>query len=96
MVSISGLDRADVLAALYNASKPQGLGILHFESHPMTRDEAASLLSQSDSFDYLKGRVMKISIPDGATEIYPGLYDRDLGDGACERAIAKLRTKQPA
>lgn len=29
MISIEGLDKAAVLAALYNASHPQGLGFVH-------------------------------------------------------------------
>ena len=30
MVDIKGLNKAEVLAALYNNSKPLGLGFLHF------------------------------------------------------------------
>lgn len=91
-VSIVGLDRAEVLAALYNASRPQGLGFLHYTPTPMTRDEAASLLPSGGSnyFDYLNGRVMKISLQSDV-EVETRLYDRDNGEGAGERVIAALR-----
>lgn len=93
MVSIDGLDRAEVLAALYNNSRPLGLGILHFQPEPMTKEEAAELLKEQSSFDYLKGRLMKIELKEDATEIFEGLYDRDLGAGACARVIDSLRVK---
>ena len=93
-VNIAGLDKALVLAALYNAAKAQGLGFLHFTPQDMTRDEAAALLESSKYFDYLNGRVMKVAI-DG-DELRVGLYDRDNGAGAAERAIAPLRAKAAA
>ncbi|MCX3059604.1 hypothetical protein [Streptomyces beihaiensis] len=91
-VNIAGLDRAAVLAALYNASKPQGLGFLDPRSiAPMTAQRAAEVLAEAGQdpyFDYLQGRVMKIRLSD---ELDPRLYDRDNGDGACAAAIDGLR-----
>jgi len=40
MINLAEYNKAEVLAALYNCSKPQGLGFLHFNPEPMTRDEA--------------------------------------------------------
>ena len=96
-IDISKLDKAAVLAALYNASQPLGLGLFHFTPNDMTHNEAAALLKQAGErpyFDYLKGRVMKISLADGT--LRTALYDRDNGQGAAERAIAHLtKTKTP-
>lgn len=78
-ISLEGLDKAAVLAALYNASKPLGLGFLHFTPEPMTIEEARELLKKRTYFDYLKGRVMKIDLS-GET-LDPRPYDRDNGDG---------------
>lgn len=90
MIDLTGLSKAAVLAALYNNSRPQGMGILHYDPRPMTEGEAQELLDGGQtSFDYLKGRVMKIDL--GKDELHPGLYDRDLGEGAAEGIIAKLR-----
>lgn len=44
MVDTRGLKKSAVLAALYSASKPQGLGFLHFDPAPMTEEEAEELL----------------------------------------------------
>lgn len=91
-VSIVGLDRADVLAALYNASKPQGMGFLHYEPVPMGREEAEALLKEQTHFDYLKGRVMKLDLSCKIGDAFDAWgYDRDNGNGAAERAIASLR-----
>lgn len=90
-ISLKGLDRARVLAVLYNASKPQGMGFMHYDPKPMTREEAQALLDggQTD-FDYLKGRVMKIDLSND--ELNPRGYDMDNGQGAAEKAISSLRS----
>lgn len=90
MVDIKGLNKAEVLAALYNNSKPLGLGFLHFDPTEMTKDEAAKLLEQTTYFDYIKGRVMKVDLSsDEGFEEW--LYDRDNGNGAAQRVIDELR-----
>lgn len=90
-IDISGLSKADVLAALYNASKPHGLGFLQATPEDMTPDEAATLLQEDTYFDYLKGRIMKVDLGDGEDkEFRPWLYDRDNGSGAALRAIQPL------
>lgn len=98
LIDISTFDKADVLAALYNASKPLGMGFLNYDPTPMDKVEAKEYIEQhtrkfSDGtiscyFDYLKGRVMKVDL--GGKYLDPRLYDRDNGPGAAERAIAKL------
>lgn len=47
MVNIEGLNKADVLAALYNATNPGGMGLLQASRGPneMDRDFAESLIS---------------------------------------------------
>ena len=90
-VSIKDLDPAAVLAALNNASKPQGMGFLHFMPDDMGLDEARGLLARNNRFDYLNGRVMKVKI--AGDTLNASLYDRDNGDGAAARVIADLRAK---
>lgn len=84
-INLEGMDKAIILAALYNASKPQGMGFLHYDPTPMSIEEAQKLLKEETYFDYLKGRVMKIDLS-GDTLNTRG-YDRDNGDGAAEKAI---------
>ena len=93
MLNISGINKADLLAALYNNSRTQGLGFLSARPGDMTRDEAAAMLACSQRFDYLYGRVMKVDLSTG--ELDPRLYDRDLGQGAAQRVVEALRNATP-
>lgn len=88
VIDISRKDPAAVLVALYNASKPLGMGILQFTPGNMSLEEAKHLLAQSRYFDYLHGRVMKVTI-DGPI-LDSRLYDRDNGIGAAARAISNV------
>lgn len=89
-INIEGLDKAEVLAALYNASMQQGLGFLQPRGAAgMTKEEAAKELKINTYFDYLHGRVMKVDL--SKDEFFCGAYDRDNGQGAAEAAIAPLR-----
>ena len=90
MISLTDKDKAEVLAALYNASQPLGLGFLQFKPEPMTKAEAEEILKENKTgyFDYLKGRVMKIDL--SGDQLDPRLYDRDNGDGAAFEALKHL------
>lgn len=88
-ISLEGLDKAEVLAALYNASKPQGMGFLHYDPEPMGTEEARSLLEDRTYFGYLKGRVMKIDL--GGDTLDTRGYDRDNGEGSAAQAIETPR-----
>lgn len=94
MVNIKGLSKAAVLAALYNASRPQGFGMLQFDPTPMTEAEASKLLEHTTYFDYLKGRVMKVNLQSNES-FDERLYDRDNGPGAAQSAIDKLTGSAP-
>jgi len=92
-ISIKGLNKAAVLAALYNASKPQGMGFMRYDSKPMTSDEAQKLLDADPRqyFDYLKGRVMKIGLSKDEVDTWG--YNRDNGENAAEKAIETLQQR---
>lgn len=88
-IDISKLDKAEVLAALYNHSQPLGLGRLHFTPEDMSVEEARELLKSYTYFDYLKGRVMKTNLEGDVFD--PWLYDRDNGVDAAKKAIEGLK-----
>jgi hypothetical protein len=91
MIDIKDMKKSEVLAKLYNASKPQGLGFLHYIPKPMTNKEAQVYIdSGMDYFDYLNGRVMKVNI--SGDKLDPRLYDRDNGTGAAARALGVTST----
>jgi hypothetical protein len=92
-VDISGIDKAELLAALFNRSKQQGMGFLDARGDgPMSIATAREVLASGGTrFDYLFGRVMKVDI--GGDTLRVGLYDRDVGVGSAAGVVAKLRAK---
>ena len=90
MVDITGLDKAEVLYALYNASHVQGLGFLQAVDNYTLEDARRDYEASNDKyFDYLHGRVLKVDL--SGNEFNPRLFDRDCGNGAAAAAIEKLR-----
>lgn len=90
MVDITGLDKAEVLKALYDASHLQGLGFLQAVSE-FTVEDARELLEDQTYFDYLHGRVLKVNLEDD--EFDERLFDRDCGKGAAQDAIDELKDR---
>ncbi len=90
MVNIEGLDKAEVLMVLFNSAKPQGSSFLNYTRGPLSRRHALLLLERDTYFDYVMGRVMKVDLKSDV-EFDSGLYNRDNGDRAAERAISFLR-----
>lgn len=101
---ITGIDKAELLAALVNAARPIGMGILHAGGGPMTKTEAQEWIAADRGhdtaslgagkalrFDYVKGRPIKCAL--GGDELNPILYDRDQGEGAAARVVAALRAR---
>lgn len=92
VIDISGLDKAEVLHALYHRSHVQGLGILQAIPE-YTVDDARKDLDEQPGyyFDYLHGRVLKVDLFGDSFD--SRLYDRDCGEGAAEAAINELRRR---
>lgn len=103
MVDISGLDKAAVLALLFNASAPGGMGFLTAQFGPsvMTVEDAEYVIHDGDSpdpdfpqgnlsYDYLFGRPLKIDLE--GDEFDPWGFDRDNGGtGTAQRLIDEFR-----
>lgn len=103
MIDIEGLNKAEVLAELYNNSKIQGMG---FFGQLALGDKAGSRMSTEEAqqeidklkkfsrdlyFDYLHGKVMKVDL--SSNKLDPWGYDRDNGSGAAERVVEHIRNK---
>jgi hypothetical protein len=87
-MNIKGISKAKILAALYNASRPQGMGFFQSKPGDMSESEAQKILDDGHTyFDYLFGRVMKIDL--SGNELDTWGYDRDNGRGAAEDAITR-------
>lgn len=93
IVNIEGLDKAEVLLALYNASHVQGLGFLQEVASYTINDARIDYNASPDKyFDYLHGRVLKVHLSENEFDSY--LFDRDCGEGAAAKAIEALRNKE--
>lgn len=90
MIDIRNLDKAEVLKVLYDASHHQGMGFLQaVPDSVVTVEHCRDLLASNSYFDYLYGKVMKVSLKDDFFD--ERMYDRDNGPGAAQKAINKLR-----
>ena len=88
-INIENLDKADVLVALYNNARQQGLGLLNKNGQQqMTKVDATELLRSQKYFDYVNGRVLKVNLATNTLET--ALYNRDNGENAAEIALRHL------
>ena len=92
-IDISGLHKGAVVAALFNASRPQGLGALNASPGLITPQIGEKILAHhgGGKLDYVQGRVMKVDVSGDTLD--PSFYDRDLGEGAAAAAIEPLRSE---
>lgn len=90
MINIKGLNKAEVLKALYDRSHVQGMGFLQAVPNGfVTVEHCEELLRETTYFDYLYGKVLKVDL--SGDKFDERLYDRDCGIGAARRAINSLR-----
>lgn len=71
----------DVIAAVYDCSRPQGLGFLHYTPDPLSDEELDKLASNTElknlSLDYVAGRACKFCLREIKGEYY---FDKDWFD----------------
>jgi hypothetical protein len=92
--STDGLDRADVVAALYNAAVPRGMGFLGYRPGPMSEEDARKIVAVEE-FDYVGGRPLEVRFDGDDVDL--SAYDDNFGHGTGELVIQMLRdTGDPA
>ena len=84
------VSKVALLSALHNGTRPVGMGNLWNIGEMSLVQAEDYLLNQNFDFcfDYVHGRPIKVFEVDGVVQ-RADLYDRDAGDGAFERAVAK-------
>lgn len=110
-ISLEGLDKAEVLMALYDAARPQGMGFLRYIPGPMPREEAERLVRtpEDDVCDAATREMFRrkdlyfdyihgrvMKVNLSGDSLDPIFYDRDNGPGAAAAAIARLRARKAA
>ncbi len=92
-LDITGIDKAELLKALYDSSKLQGLGFLQANGHMSIQQAAMEYdASKSKYFDYHHGKVMKVQLDKDNLDTWG--YDRDNGEGAALIALQHLGAKE--
>ena len=95
-ISFEGIDPAALVHALYHGTRPLGLGILHDRPGLSVEDVSEALREKTGEvyIDYFFGRPLKTQIDLQKKTFTTRLYDRDAGDGAAARVVARLRGGQ--
>lgn len=82
MIEITGVDLIAFVKAVYNLSKPQGFGFFHYNTDPLTNEEAKMCILDNNpriavSMDYVNGRACKMTVfkKDDGLFIYDDWYD---------------------
>lgn len=93
MVDIKGLDKAEILKALFDTSHIQSVtGSSLIPEGGVTVEHCRELLKRTTHFDYLYSWLIKVDLSsDDAFD--ERVYDLRNGLGSAERAIAPLRAK---
>lgn len=92
-MNIKGLNKAEVLLALWKGSKEQGISFLGREDVTLEDCglEIESCVKFNARVDYFGGRVIKVNFNKDVLDLW--LYNRDNGEGAGERIIEQLKKK---
>lgn len=110
-IDITGLDKAELLAALYNRSQQFGMGYLHTAGqHALTVEQARAIIDPQDppdprmvNWDQKDAKELKfdylygrvLKVDLSGDILRTWLYNRDIGEGAAEAVVAALRLRAP-
>lgn len=89
VIDISNKDKAEVLAGLYNNSQPMGMGMVQYDSTPMSIEVARKILEKEIHFEYLLGRPLKISFYGNIIQVYG--YNSNNGQDLAQKVISSCR-----
>lgn len=91
-VDVTGIDRKELLRALWENSKPAAFLVMNNMVAPFDMDEAVRSARPGTGYvDYACGRLIKAEIFTEDNEIDPRGYDRDYGEGAFQRVVNSLK-----
>lgn len=105
-ISIKGIDKAVLLAALYNNAKPVGMGMLQARPGALTRDDVMKAMYVGDDSTRMFGETLgresqklhfdylfgrPLKVNLAGDTLETALYNRDWGDGAAEKIVESLR-----
>lgn len=87
-IDISGVDKVELLKAMWTAQKPAAFFSLYRVKAPGFDDEAAEDATKK-YIDYFSGRAIKSDL--SGDTVNPFGYDRDAGQGTLAKIISSLK-----
>jgi hypothetical protein len=92
MVNIQGINKEELLRALWEASSPASFYAMQRMNAPeFDLDLAYSQIHNNGYADYICGRVIKCNIME-SDNVDPSMYDRDNGQGKFLSVVTTLRS----
>lgn len=88
MLSITGVDKVELLRKLWEKKKPAVFFAYHPHVPVPTFDDDLARKAVTGYIDYFQGRCIKTDL--SQDEADPRVYDRDEGEGAFKRVLANL------
>lgn len=77
MIKITGVDLVRFVQKVYDLSKPQGLGFMHYEKGGMSEQDAKAIADTARpegrivlSMDYIRGRACKMTVFREGNDLY--------------------------
>jgi len=89
MLDIKGMDKAKILAELYNAANSIDIDIIKHDATTMSIEEAKELLKKQKYFNVINGRILKVDLRSDILDTY--LYDRNNGKGSGYKVWKKIK-----
>lgn len=91
-ISIEGIDKAKLFAALFNHAKPRGIGIFSYiHNRNMAEEEARSELQKKLVFRLHEGRVLAVDLSGDVLDTT--IYNANNGLFLAEEIIAEIRAE---
>jgi hypothetical protein len=96
LINIEGLDKREVLKALFDAAHSHAKGWRKYDRNPMRLVSAGNILEKAQESHTIvatiAGRDLYVDL--SGNEFDPTLYNQHNGEGAAENALAPLLTRQ--
>lgn len=89
MISIYGLDKAEVLVLLYNGARQMPFSTTPVEQRVLTIADARLILQEKQRFGSLRGRMLRVDLSDEKFD--PTAYERINGKGQAVRMLKPLK-----
>lgn len=95
IVDVSGIDRMDLLEALWKNAKPASFFTMNNVPSPYSSfsRELAKTEIWNDYADYIQGRCIKVKIMSKQNQLDGRMYDSEHGQGSFEKIVSSLKNK---